>query len=378
MTTQHFVDKTLEERADERDAAARNRTMTKVAGALVNLGLAVSALLTIAYLSMLTEEATGLSDPWGYLLGILVGVVAIIPAELGLVIWRERLAGERQITGFQRVTAVVAMLLAGIFSALTTSSFFSYTLPQLFPASYLAIAPTLNVGAIVGAWIVFILAIVFYSISSRDTQQNLASAAAFQAMFDARVSVLRSSAEAVRAGAQSTVTAMEQMGVFEQDARRLIVGSLGYDENALASLPVKTTIEQRTETAVSPTTPTTNNRPATPTATAGNDRPFGLPHINLVDLGYADKGATSPGQPVNFAPTHNTVDGRFKFLSAVKGELSVAWVGSDGCVYSEPVELPSDVNEAWEEAKWLGIVNHLGFPEFEKIHNTVNFTKRGA
>ena len=367
MTTQHFVDKTLEERADEREAAARSRTMTKVAGALVNLGLGVSALLTIAYLTLLTQEAAGLLDPWGYVLGGLVGIVAIIPAELGLIIWRERLAGERQITGFQRGTAVVAMLLAGVFSALTTSSFFSYTLPQLFPPSYLAIAPTLNVGAIVGAWIVFILAVVFYAVSSRETQQNLASAAAFQSMFDARVAVLRSSAEAVRTGAQNTVVAMEQMGVFERDARRLIVGSLGYDADALATLPhlAKTTIDQPPADDPSTDGPPTDGPPADgPPADARPTFPSDY-EINLVDL----------AEQVTFNPVNTVTPGSPKILTHDGKEWLETWVGGDGITYAQPTKLSSDAATAWHDAKQRGIVpDGMSWDRFKKLHTTGNFT----
>ena len=447
MTTQHFVDKTLEERADEREAAARNRTMTKVAGALVNLGLAVSALLTIAYLTLLTQEAAGLLDPWGYVLGGLVGVVAIIPAELGLIIWRERLAGERQITSFQRGTAVVAMLLAGVFSALTTSSFFSYTLPQLFPPSYLAIAPTLNVGAIVGAWIVFILAVVFYAVSSRETQQNLASAAAFQSMFDARVAVLRSSAEAVRTGAQNTVVAMEQMGVFERDARRLIVGSLGYDADALATLPhlAKTIIDQPPDDGSATDGPATDG--ATQSATGGQrgyfdayqyalaeftagrggkmdrqwladefnltpqqvtgaindayrehqahkqrpqpatpapiDQPFGLPAINLVDLGYNSPANGSPttatdlgqqeadGERMAFYPVSEAPAGSPQSLTFGGDEWKMMWIGSDGYPYSRSARMPADTQTAWDAFSEM-LPPGMTFDRFVELHEQHN------
>ena len=380
MTTQHFVDKTLEERADERDATARNRTMTKVAGALVNFGLVVSALLTIAYLTLLTQEAAGLADPWGYILGLLVGLVAIIPAELGLVIWRERLAGERQITGSQRLTAVVAMLLAGVFSALTTSSFFSYSLPQLFPASYLAIAPTLNVGAIVGAWIVFIMAVVFYSISSRETQQNLASAAAFQAMFDARVSVLRSSAEAVRAGSEATVTAMEQSGIFDRDVKRLIIGSLGYDDQALAMLP---SANVQPDTAVPGPTPAIAHQPE-----ANPKRPsIGF---SLVDLGYTDHDQPDQVQPdqvqpdqaqpdrgekIQYYPASEAPEGGPATLTFGDHEWKMMWVGNDGLAYSRTAHLPSDPSKAWAAAS-SQLPPGMNYEKFVQLHRRHNDHQR--
>jgi hypothetical protein len=165
------------------------------------------------------------------LFGFLVGIVAIVPAELAMVIWKSRLDSDATITGEQRVAAVAALILAGIFSSLTTSSFFSYSLPQLFPAGYLEIAPTLNIVAIVGSWIVFLMAVVAYSIFSRQTQQNLAQAKAQQGVFDARMSVLRSAGEAIRAEADNWINRMDDYGVFVEDAKRLIANSLNMEED---------------------------------------------------------------------------------------------------------------------------------------------------
>jgi hypothetical protein len=232
-----IIETSLSERADERERGETLRFMTRVAGGLVNLGLVVSAVLTVIYLMLLVDDAMTLPDPYGLLFGLLVGIVAIVPAELALIVWRERLAGDAAITSGQRATAVTALFLAGIFAALTTSSFFSYFLPQLFSPSYIAIAPALNVGAIVGSWVVFIMAIVFYSITSRETKQNLSQAKAEQSMFDARISVLKAAAEAIRTDAENTINAMEQNGIFERDARRLIIASLGMDDDGLDLLP---------------------------------------------------------------------------------------------------------------------------------------------
>lgn len=232
-----IIDQSLAERADERERAVNWRAAAAVASALVNVGLAISAVLTVIYLMLLVDDAAGLPSPYGLLFGLLVGFVAIVPAELALVIWRARLAADDTITTAQRVTAVVAMIAAGMFSALTTSSFFSYFLPQLFPLSYMAVAPALNVGAIVGSWVVFILAIVAYSIGSRQTQQNLSQAKAHQAVFDARMTVLKSAAEAIRIEAENMVKQMDDAGVFRHDAQNLILASLGMDDGRLAALP---------------------------------------------------------------------------------------------------------------------------------------------
>jgi hypothetical protein len=229
-----IIDQSLSELADERDMQAFGRSAATVAGAAVNIGLLISAILTVLYLMLLVDDAAGLPSPYGLLFGLLVGVVAIVPAELALVIWRARLAADGAITTGQRATAVSAMILAGVFSALTTSSFFSYFLPQLFSPSYLAIAPALNVGAIVGSWIVFIMAVVSYSVFSRQTQQNLSQARAYQSVFDARMVVLRSAGEAIRLEAENMVTELNDRGVFREDAQNLILASLGMDQARVA------------------------------------------------------------------------------------------------------------------------------------------------
>lgn len=231
-----IIEQSLSERADERTRQESGRNMANVASWLVNIGLGISAFLTIVYLMLLVDAAAGLPSPYGLIFGVLVGIVAIVPAEMALVIWRARLSNEPTITRNQRATAVLAMLAAGVFSALTTSSFFSYFLPQLFPPSYMAIASALNVGAIIGSWIVFILAIVFYGIFSRQTAQNLAQANAYQSVFNARMEVLKSAGEAIRIEAENLVKDMNTNGVFKEDARMLILGSLGMDETRMTQL----------------------------------------------------------------------------------------------------------------------------------------------
>ncbi len=278
-----IIDQSLSERADERERVGNWRAAAAVASALVNVGLAISAILTVIYLMLLVDDAAGLPDPYGLMFGLLVGVVAIVPAELALVIWRARLAADDTITRAQRVTAVIAMLAAGMFSALTTSSFFSYFLPQLFPQSYMAIAPALNVGAIVGSWIVFILAIVAYSIGSRQTQQNLSQAKAHQAVFDARMTVLKSAAEAIRIEAEAMVKQMDDAGVFKQDAQNLILASLGMDNGRLAALPAP------------PTNQTDQERRADDTDRARRERLADPEQFSLVD--WAAMAAT--GASVN-------------------------------------------------------------------------------
>jgi len=248
------VKQTLIERADERQTADNATGRAGAASMAVNVGVVISALLTIIYLMLLVNDAIALPSPWGYIFGVLVGVVAIIPAELSMMIWRERLASDQAITDGQRSTAVIAMVMAGIFSALTTSSFFSYFLPQLFPASYMAIAPVLNVGAIVGSWIVFILAIVSYGIFSRQTRQNLSQAKAMQSVFNARMSVLTGAAEAIRTEADDLIAQMDNDGVFATDARALISTALGMGDDRMKTAVLPTPAMATVETAVSPPT----------------------------------------------------------------------------------------------------------------------------
>lgn len=284
-----IIDQSLAERADERERAANWRTAAGVASVLVNVGLAISAILTVIYLMLLVDAAAGLPSPYGLIFGLLVGVVAVVPAELALVIWRARLASDDAITKAQRITAVIAMIAAGVFSALTTSSFFSYFLPQLFPPSYMAIAPALNVGAIVGSWVVFILAIVAYSVGSRQTQQNLSQAKAYQAVFDARMTVLTSAAEAIRIEAENMVNQMDQAGVFRDDAQNLILASLGMDNGRLAALPDRTPNQDQDQE--------TNQDRARRLA----DEPVDDPYFSLVDWAEqaVGNGANFTARPGN-------------------------------------------------------------------------------
>ena len=202
------VRQSLTDRADESANKEASQWKASFAKILVNVGIGISAFLTIFYLMLLVEEAVDLPSPYSYMMGLLVGVVAIIPAEIALIVWRERLAGDVDITDWQKTTAIFGQVMAGIFSALTTSSFFSYFLPSLFPAAYMAIAPALNVGAIVGSWIVFIMAIVVYDINSRQTMQNLAQANANQKVLDARLDIIKGAAQAIKEGADSVIKDM--------------------------------------------------------------------------------------------------------------------------------------------------------------------------
>lgn len=220
---------TLAQQSDHRETASKSKGRSTLAAWMVNIGILISAALTIIYLMLLVEGAVYLPSPWGLIFGLLVGTVAIIPAEMALFVWEIRLRSDRSITDGQRRVSVVAMVLAGVFSALTTSSFFSYFLPGLFPQSYMALAPTLNVGAIVGSWIVFIMSVVAYGINSRETKQNIAEARAHQSIFDARMTILSSGAEAIRIEADGLVEEMHQAGFFRRDATALITSHLGLD-----------------------------------------------------------------------------------------------------------------------------------------------------
>lgn len=226
-----IIEQSLTDKADERSRVETGRAAANAAGWLVNVGIAVSAILTVIYLMLLTQAAVGLPTPFNWIFGLLVGVVAIVPAEMAMLIWLARIGNEIAITKSQQKIARAAVFMAGVFSALTTSSFFSYFLPQLFPAGYLAIAPTLNVTAIIGSWIVFIMANVLWGMYSRQTKQNLAEAEAHQKIFDARFSVLKAAGEAIRVEADKLVKLMDEENVFSEDARQLILSSLGMDED---------------------------------------------------------------------------------------------------------------------------------------------------
>lgn len=234
------VRQSLTERADESANREAGEWKVGFAKVLVNVGIGISAFLTIFYLMLLVEEVIDLPSPYSYMMGVLVGIVAIIPAEIALIVWRERLAGDVDITDWQKTAAVFGQVMAGLFSALTTSSFFSYFLPNLFPAAYMAIAPALNVGAIVGSWIVFIMTIVVYDINSRQTKQNLAQADANQKVLDARLDVLKGAAQAIKEGAEGVISNMEDSGLFVEDAMNLIGDALGKNRDQIdssASLP---------------------------------------------------------------------------------------------------------------------------------------------
>ena len=228
-----FVNQTLVEQSDERTERDTGKKVAKFAGHVVNVGLLISAILTVVYLMLLVDDVIGLPSPYGMLFGFFVGVVAIVPAELALFVWRARLSAEVSITTAQKNIAVFAMIMAGLFSALTTSSFFSYFLPRLFPAGYMAIAPVLNTSAIIGSWVVFIMSVVAYSVSSRATRQNLAYADALQKIFDSKVDVLKSAGEAIREEVDTLIAEMNDDHVFHDDARALIVAELGLAEERI-------------------------------------------------------------------------------------------------------------------------------------------------
>lgn len=60
----------MSERADERERAGNWRAAAAAAGGLVNVGLAISAILTVIYL-MLLVDAAGPPAPYGLLFGLL-------------------------------------------------------------------------------------------------------------------------------------------------------------------------------------------------------------------------------------------------------------------------------------------------------------------
>ena len=277
-TLNNPLERSLLDRSRQEEKRQLGYTAAKGANFMVDFGLTVSAVLTVIYLAVLVGEVIGIASPWNWLVGVFVGVVAIVPAELGLVIWRTFLKGDPDITDVQRWTAITAMIFAGVFSALTTSSFFSYFLPGLFTAWYLDIAPTLNIAAIVGSWIVFILATVAWNVSSQQTKQNLESAKANNALFMSQIDLIKAYVQAVREDSGALIGQMDEGNAFWGDAQKWAEANLGLSDGRVskyapvtveATAPAPPTLREEMETqrrwvAENPDYGLRNGKPAQP------------------------------------------------------------------------------------------------------------------
>lgn len=215
--------------ADEAQAQDAARDAVGRSNALVNIGLALSALLSVLYITLALGPGLAVPAPFNYVLAVFVGIVSIVPAELAIYIWRARLQGDVNITGAQRAIAAVCMVLAGISAAVTTMSFFGWALASLFPAFWLDAQPVANLGAILGAWLVFILGSIGYDTTSVTTRLNLQMANAMNRIHRTRANLIKSAAQAIGNETDTLVSDMDAAHLFAIDAQAMIADLLGLD-----------------------------------------------------------------------------------------------------------------------------------------------------
>jgi hypothetical protein len=218
------------------DTKARQSAISAVgrSNIYVRVGLALSALLSVLYITLALSPVIGIPSPWSWAVGVFVGLMSVVPAELAMSIWMARLQGDLSITSNQKWVAIICLVLAGIAAAVTTTSFFAWALGGLFPSVWVDdVQPYANLGAILGAWVVFIIGIIGYHIAAINTQQNLEEAEAHNLLRQTQFDIIKAWAMATANEADNLVANMDNKRLFANDAMKMINAFMGdNDERA--------------------------------------------------------------------------------------------------------------------------------------------------
>ena len=213
---------TLLEKAKDRKRTARKKSGQKRTEGIVKAGLILSAALTIIYLTIAIYNAL---VGWGWhpiLAGgvaLFVGVIAIVPGEMAVNLWMDRLQTDRDITGGQIAVAWFGGISAVLASAVATISFFAFILDNFSPGWYdNETAASVNLISVGASWMIFLTCIFLYKALSIASKQNKRLAEARNDMKEADADMLEALAQAKREATDRMLAQLEDAGVFLDNA----------------------------------------------------------------------------------------------------------------------------------------------------------------
>lgn len=268
---------TLVSLADQAIENTKAQGRNGMADTAVIIGLLLSALFTIIYMVVALGGAMlemGWSSIVSYLMGVMLGIAAIMPGEGAIWIWKTKLQTDTKINEKQKSVAWVAGLLAAISASVSTVSFFAYLLQSLMPQWYNGdTASGVNIINIAASWAVFGIGVFVYYGFSSETKSNIERAAALNLVDDGINSMIKGLAVGITNSVDDLIEEMREAGSFAAPALKIVSRHMGEDftpPTGQHQLPAPTTAVAHQPQQPAPTSP------PQPEARPTNPRPFGL------------------------------------------------------------------------------------------------------
>lgn len=187
--------------------------------------LTLSAITTIAY--FVIAVGTGWADvmpPFlAYLLGILMGVLALGAGEFPVYRWTGMVLADPEINTAQRVIAGFCAVVAAISAAIASVIAVTYFLPLSMPAGWLDIQQWINLANLGIGWAVVLVGGVAYSVASSRSSINATMARATNSVEEAKANATRQLAQRITEGSDDAIEAMD----VAPEVMRLIASQLG-------------------------------------------------------------------------------------------------------------------------------------------------------
>lgn len=230
--------------AAEKDRARGLRDRYGRAEIAIKVGLVLSAVISIigvtwaVYQSFVDPAAAvRMASQVAGALAFFVAIASVVPAEIALFAWGERLMTYQDITGGQRAIAVLGMAIAAVASVATTTAAFITWLPGWF--GFLAQSQSyFTIAAIVLGWIGLLGCIIAYIALDRASKNNAARAGARNRLQDAQNDTLRAIAESMDREMSALVKRLNAENYFEAFARQAMSNMLGVViDQAAGALP---------------------------------------------------------------------------------------------------------------------------------------------
>lgn len=204
------------------DMEARRRDET--AGGKRTVAITLSALATLVYFGLMAYAETSPLDKITMpsvriVLGVLIGVFAIVGGEYAIGIWHERLHHDKRINQNQRHIARGGLILASIAAGLSTVSMMVYLFPVLVSGVLQsAHVAGINLVMLTVSLVGYFVLDGFYGAESDAAENNRKIASANNLMATSEADVIAT----VAAGRSSRATELANMVDYREDGLRIL------------------------------------------------------------------------------------------------------------------------------------------------------------
>lgn len=216
--------KNLTQIANEQIQVMESRRRDETAGGKRAIAIVLSALATLVYFGLMAYAETSPLDKITtpavrVVLGVLIGVFAIVGGEYAIGIWHERLHHDKRINSSQRKTARAGLMLASVAAGLSTVSMMVY----LFPVLVNGVLQSAHVAGVNLVMLTVSLVGYFvldgrYGAESDAAENNRKIASANNLMASSEAAVIAT----VAAGRSSRATELANMVDYREDGLRIL------------------------------------------------------------------------------------------------------------------------------------------------------------